>query len=197
TGAADDPGAPVRLMISVRADFLGRISEDAAFMTEISRGLFFLGPPGPESLREALVQPAQMVGYRFETEEMVSEMISHLQSTPGALPLLQFTAFQLWQKRDAARKLLTKQSYDALGGIAGALATHADQIVQKMTPDARNICRALFLQLVTPERTRAIREVDELYELVTDKNALKLVLRELVDSRLLVLNTEAGAAVLR
>jgi len=138
------------------------------------------------------VQPAEMVGYHFESEEMVSEMVEHLQSTPGALPLLQFTAFQLWQKRDAARKTLTKQSYDALGGIAGALATHADQVVQKQTPDAQMMCRALFLQLVTPERTRAIREVSELYDLVTDKEMLQKVLNDLVDERLLVLNTGGG-----
>src|SRR5690606_8358747 len=105
------------------ADFLGRISEDAAFMTEISRGLFFLGPPGPESVREALVQPAQMVGYRFETEELVSEMISHLQSTPCALPLLQVTAFQPREPREAARKMLTLPRVDAPGSIACAPAT--------------------------------------------------------------------------
>jgi len=54
------------------------------------------------------------------------------------------------------------------------------------------MCRALFLQLVTPERTRAIREVSELYELVTDKEMLKQVLNDLVQERLLVLNTGGG-----
>lgn len=192
TGAADDATSPVRLVISVRADFLGRVSEDAQFMSEISRGLFFLGTPDSEGLREALVQPAEMVGYRFEDQAMVDEMVAHLQSTPGALPLLQFTAYQLWEKRDAGKKLLTRHSYEELGGIAGALATHADQVVQKQSPEARTMCRALFLQLVTPERTRAVREVEELYELVSDRQVLRQVLDDLVQSRLLVLNTGGG-----
>jgi len=192
SGAADDPASPVRLVLSVRADFLGRVSEDAQFMSEISRGLFFLGTPGPESLREALVQPAEMVGYRFETQDMVDEMVAHLQSTSGALPLLQFTAQQLWEKRDAARKLLTRKSYEELGGISGALATHADRVVQKQGPEARAVTRALFLQLVTPERTRAVREIEELYELVTDRQVLAAVIDDLVQSRLLVMSTGGG-----
>lgn len=192
TGAADDATSPVRLVISVRADFLGRVSEDAQFMAELSRGLFFLGSPGPEGLRAALVQPAEMVGYRFEDEAMVDEMVAHLRSTPGALPLLQFTAYQLWEKRDARHKILTRQSYEELGGISGALATHADQVLQKQSPEARAVCRALFLQLVTPERTRAVQEVENLYELVSDRKILRQVLDDLVQSRLLVLNTGGG-----
>ncbi len=192
TGAADDATAPVRLVMSVRSDFLGRVGEDAHFMAEVSQGLFFLGPPGPEGLREALVQPAEMMGYRFETTEMVDEMIGHLRSTPGALPLLQFTAFQLWERRDAGLRLLTKRSYDELGGISGALASHADQVIQKQSPDARALCRALFLQLVTPEKTRAVRELQELEEIVGSPETLRPLLDDLVQSRLLVLSTGGG-----
>ena len=68
---------------------------------------------------------------------MIDDMISHLESTPAALPLLQFAAAQLWEARDPRRKLLTKQSYGALGGIAGALVSHADRVIGKLPP----ICR--------------------------------------------------------
>ncbi len=53
-GAADDATSPVRVIVSIRSDFLGRVGEDAQFMSEISRGLFFLGAPNQEGLREAL-----------------------------------------------------------------------------------------------------------------------------------------------
>lgn len=106
-------------------------------MSELSKGLFFLGTPDGNGLRDALVQPAEMEGYHFESEVMVKEMLAELDKTAGALPLLQFTAFKLWEKRDAARKILTRQSYIELGGVGGALATHADQTVQKLPPEAR------------------------------------------------------------
>jgi hypothetical protein len=150
--AADDATSPVRVMLSVRSDFLGRVAEDPHFMNELTRGLFFLGPPSPEGLREAVMQPAEMEGYRFETPAMVDEMLKYLESTPGALPLLQFTAAQLWEMRDPRRKLLTKQSYDALGGIAGALVSHADKVIAKLQPEVQVLARWLFPHLVTPER---------------------------------------------
>ncbi|MBN2192817.1 MAG: protein kinase [Polyangiaceae bacterium] len=193
SGAGDDATAPVRIIVSVRSDFLSRVGEDAAFMAELSQGLFFLGAPGPEDLRETLLQPAELAGYRFETTAMVDEMIRHLESTPGALPLLQFTASELWSKRDVARHLLTEEGYRALGGISGALASHADQVLEQFGPDARGVCRALFLQLVTPERTRAVRELDELREIIGHTERLEQVVTELVSSRLLVVQTGGGS----
>src|SRR6478736_257696 len=192
-GAADDATSPVRVILSIRSDFLGRVGEDAHFMAEISRGLFFLGPPGPEGLREALVHPAEMCGYRFETRGMVEEMIHHLEASPGALPLLQFTASELWDRRDAEHKLLTADSYRAFGGISGALANHADAVVGKLTPAARALCRMVFLQLVTPERTRAVRELAELREMAGNAEELSQVLDGLVESRLLIVQTGGGS----
>lgn len=192
-GAADDATSPVRVILSIRSDFLGRVGEDAHFMAEISRGLFFLGPPGPDGLREALVHPAEMCGYRFETRGMVEEMIHHLEASPGALPLLQFTASELWDRRDAEHKLLTVESYRAFGGISGALANHADAVVGKLTPAARALCRMVFLQLVTPERTRAVREMAELREMAGNAEELSQVLDGLVESRLLIVQTGGGS----
>src|SRR5690606_37432023 len=95
----------------------------------LNQGLFFLTTPNREGLRDALVQPAEMAGYGFESRGMVEDMLRHLEATQGALPLLQFAATQLWEQRDTARKLLTQQSYTGMGGIAGALARHADSVL--------------------------------------------------------------------
>ena len=43
-----------------------------------------------------------------------------------------------------------------MGGIAGALASHADAWSRSMSAARRSSTRAIFLRLVTPERTRAI-----------------------------------------
>jgi serine/threonine protein kinase len=192
--AADDATSPVRVIVSIRADFLGRVAEDPHFMNELAKGLFFLGPPSAEGLREAIVQPAEMAGYRFETPAIVDEMLHHLESTPGALPLLQFTAAQLWELRDPRRKLLTKASYEAMGGIAGALVTHADRVIAKLTSDVQSLARWLFPHLVTPERTRAVRDLSELREIAPSQGDLQRLIDHLVDSRLLVVQTSGGGA---
>jgi serine/threonine protein kinase len=192
SGAADDATSPVRVVASIRADFLGRIAEDPHFMNELSKGLFFLGPPTADGLREAITQPADMAGYRFEAPGMIDDMIQYLESTPAALPLLQFAAAQLWEARDPRRKLLTKQSYGALGGIAGALVSHADRVIGKLPHDLQALARPLFVQLVTAERTRAVREIEELRETSSDKNGLQRLIDQLVESRLLVVQTGGG-----
>ncbi|MFP2926865.1 protein kinase domain-containing protein [Pyxidicoccus sp. 3LG] len=192
-GLADDATSPVRVVLSIRSDFLDRVPEDERFMAELSQGLFFLSPPNREGLRDALVQPAEMAGYRFETPQLVEHMLGHLDATQGALPLLQFAATLLWEQRDTANKILTEQSYESMGGIAGALATHADSVLEELSPAQRNLVRALFLRLVTPERTRAIVSMGELRELAKDSGEVQRLIDHLVQARLLVVQTGGGA----
>ena len=191
-GVADDPAAPLRVVVSMRSDFLDRVSEDARFLEELSRGLVFLAPPDREGLRAALVQPVEMIGYRYETSAMVGEMLDALAGTPGALPLLQFAAAKLWDARDRATKQLTVASYHAIGGISGALAAHADEVVAEMNAEAQRLTQRVFRQLVTPERTRAIVELADLHALSGDRDEIMRVIDQLVAARLLVVQTRGG-----
>jgi serine/threonine protein kinase len=191
-GAADDAVSPVRVMLSLRADFVGRTTEDPEFVATLSKGLFFLGPPSATGLREALVRPAEMMGYRFESNAIVDEMIRFLDGTPGGLPLLQFTAAQLWDARDPQNRLLTLQSYRGMGGVEGALVSHADSVYNQLPKELKSLCRRLFMHLVTSERTRAIRSMRELEDLSGDGAALRRLVDHLVDSRLWVVTTQEG-----
>jgi eukaryotic-like serine/threonine-protein kinase len=193
-GVCDDVTTPLRLVLSLRSDFLDYVAEAPALMAELTQGLFFLTPPNRDGLRDALIQPAEMAGFQFETPQMIESMLDHLEHTPGALPLLQFAASQLWEMRDRDRRLLTAASYDRIGGIAGALASHADAVLAECSPREQALVRALFLRLITPERTRAIVPVSELYELSQDHAELHRVVDRLVRSRLLVGQTAASEA---
>ncbi|MDY7227290.1 serine/threonine-protein kinase [Hyalangium rubrum] len=193
SGIADDATSPMRVVLSLRSDFLDRVPEDERFMAELNQGLFFLTTPGREGLRDALVQPAERAGYRFESPELVESMLQHLAATQGALPLLQFAATQLWEQRDPTRKQLTQRSYLDMGGIAGALATHADSVLNGLPSQGQQLARTVLLRLVTPERTRAIVSLEELRELSRDKGELQQVTDQLVQARLLVVQTGGGA----
>ncbi len=186
-GIADDAASPVRVVMSVRSDFLERVFEDGRFTAELRQGLFFLTTPSDEGLRDALTLPAEMAGYRFETPEMVEDLLRDVRSTDGALSLLQFAAAQLWEARDSANEVLTRASYDAIGGIAGALARYADRVLDELTPDTRGAARDLFLRLVTPERTRAIVSVEELHEASSGRPGLEQLVEQFAQARLLVI----------
>jgi serine/threonine protein kinase len=186
---ADDNAAPLRVVVSMRSDFLDRVGEDPHFLDELSRGLVFLSAPDRAGLREALEQPLELVGYRFETPAMLDDMLAALEGTPGALPLLQFAAAKLWDVRDRQRRMLTLDSYRAIGGVSGALAAHADEVIRNQSALEQVLAQKIFRQLVTPERTRALVELSDLHALAPD---VPRVLDLLVRARLLVVQTRDG-----
>jgi len=192
SAVADDATSPLRVVLSIRSDFLDRVAEDQQFVSEMSQGLFFLGPPNREGLADAITQPAEMAGFRFESTDIIDNMLDRLETIPGALPLLQFTAAKLWETRDIARRMLTRQSYAAMGGVAGALATHADRVISDIGPQKAPLVRALLLRLVTVERTRAIVPIAELRELSREVGEIQRLIDHMVDARLLVVQTLEG-----
>ncbi len=185
--AADDPSSSVRVIVSVRQDFLDRV---AALRPEIvdllGRGTVLVSPLGPAELRDALVKPAEMRGHCFESEALVDQILRDLGRVAGALPLLQFTASALWDERDRERQMLTAERYLALGGVGGALAKRADSALAGLRDAEREQARRLLLGLVTPDRTGISVTLRELHELAGARAAqTERVLGRLVDARLL------------
>ncbi|WP_437679098.1 nSTAND1 domain-containing NTPase [Sorangium sp. So ce131] len=193
-GAADDASSPLRVLLAIRSDFLERMADDRGFIRDVTRGLLFLPPMGRDGLREALTRPLEATGHRFETMEMVEHMLGSLEGTRSPLPLLQFTATKLWEARDRERRLLTRDSYEQLGGVAGALSAHADAVLSSLPLREQRLARAVLLRLVTPERTRAVVSLDELRDLAQDSggsagDAVVQVVQHLAGARLLLIET--------
>ncbi|MFO0578587.1 MAG: protein kinase [Polyangia bacterium] len=185
-GAADEASSPLRVILAMRSDFLDRVVEDRHFMAEVTAGLFLLPTMGHDDLREALVRPVEAAGHRFEDEAMITEILGELAQAKTPLPLLSFAAAELWEARDRKDMLVTRASYDRLGGVAGALSTHADAVFAALSPSDQRLCQALFLLLVTPERTRALVGMPELASRTEDPAAAELLVQHLCGARLLL-----------
>jgi serine/threonine protein kinase len=192
-GAADDTNAPVRVVLSIRADFFERLAEHRSFMDQVSRSLYFVAPLERGGLREALLRPVEAADHAFEDPTLVDEILDALEGTAGALSLLQFAADNLWNRRDARRRLLTRDSYERMGGIAGALARHADAVLASVPARKLELVRAICEHLVTPERTRAVASLRELCTLSADRNDVVQVLDDLARARLVVIKTDPAA----
>lgn len=190
-GVADDASSPLRVILSVRADFLDRFAEDRLFLAAMTRGLHFLPPVALRGLRDALTKPLESVRHQYADDTLVDEITHSLEGMKCPLPILQFVATQLWEMRDKENRCLTMEGYRALGGVAGALSTHADSVLSLMSPEEQRMTRSIFLRLVTPERTRAIVLFDELYELSENRNTVEQVVQRLAEARLIVI--ESGA----
>jgi tetratricopeptide (TPR) repeat protein len=179
--AADDLDDPVRVVLTLRHDFVDRLAAAGGAASPLAR-FFALKSPDRRMLEAALREPAERAGYAFEDDDLVEQMIAAVQGEPACLPLLQFAARRLWEERDQDRELLLRSSYEAMGGVGGALARHADAQINALAPSQQRIARSLLRRLVTPERTRRLVPRSEaLQGLGTDAES---VLNKLTEARL-------------
>ena len=153
--AADDPAGPVRVTFTLRDDFLSRLASSAEARAALGQ-LTVLRSPEPGALREILVRPLQAVGFGYDDPALVDEMVAAVRGEPACLPLLQFAAQLLWDRRDREHKLLRRAAYAECGGVGGALAVHADGVLAGLSSEHLRTARELLLRLVTSERTRRL-----------------------------------------
>jgi serine/threonine protein kinase/formylglycine-generating enzyme required for sulfatase activity len=188
-------GVPgVKLLVAVRGDFLTRVAALPALGAVMARSLHLLGPLSPADARDAVVGPARAKGVRFETEALVDALASSITDQPGALPLLSFALAELWQRRDPERAVIPAAALDAIGGVAGGLARHADAVVGALSDAERAWARRIALLLVTRDDTRAERDRSELCP--EEDPAAAGALEAMIRGRLVVArNTVNGAPV--
>jgi len=148
--AADDPLGPVRVICTLRDAFLGLLASEEASSPVLGR-IVVLRNPGPAALQAILGLPLQEAGYGFDDPSLVGEMVQTVQGEPAALPMLQVAGRMLWERRDRERKLLLRSAYQAMGGIGGALAHHADSVLAGLTPAQLDLARELLLRLVAAD----------------------------------------------
>ena len=156
--AAGVPG--VKILCTVRGDFLTRVAALPDLGPALARGLHLLRTLTEDDLRETVVGPARATGVRFESDALVAALVAGAAS--GGLPLLQFALAELWDARDAGRALITSAALDELGGVGGALARHADRALAPLTTETRAAARRLLMRMVSPDRTRVVRAHGEL-----------------------------------
>ncbi|MFH0901363.1 MAG: serine/threonine-protein kinase, partial [Pseudomonadota bacterium] len=161
--AADDPQSPIRVVFTIRDDFLGKVAEGIEVGDALSR-VVVVRRPGPEMLEEVLVKPLESVGYDYDDPTLVHDMIDSVRGEPACLPLLQFACRMLWDRRDRNRRVILRSTYQSMGGVAGALAEHADGVLEALSPAQVRLARELLLRLVTADGTRRVLPVSAALE---------------------------------
>ena len=183
--AAGAREAPVRVVITLRDDFLVRAQQLPALRERLALSLQILGTPPPDELVRIVVEPARRAGYSFEDPDLPVEMVNAVAGEPGALALLSFTATKLWELRDRHFRRLRRRAYATLGGVGGALAQHAEETLARMAPAHQALVREVFRQVVTADGTRAVLSRPELRQILAGGEA-DVVIEELIHARLLV-----------
>ncbi|MEL6308343.1 MAG: protein kinase, partial [Chloroflexota bacterium] len=154
--AVSQPDSRLRLMLTMRADFFGYPLEYEAFAGMFSKHNEAVPPLSREQLRSTIVEPARLAGIIIE-DMLVNALLDAVEEQPGALPLLQYTLTEMVNELIAgadvtsgvSARRMTFSKYESMGGIAGALVQRANAIYDKLTPEAQDIARLLFLSIVT------------------------------------------------
>ena len=167
----------VRIMMSMRADFLGALQNDKPLFK--ARHQIDVPPLGEAELQEVVSRPAQLLGARFEPESLIHiitrRTVEDSIKDVGALPLLSYTLDDMWRamtRRGDGLLRLPEQSFELGGVLVGRANTFLAE-----HQGAENALRRVFtLRLVTvredsePTRRRASRAEfsDEEWQLVSE-----------------------------
>lgn len=185
---------PIRIVLTMRDDFLTRAVQLPGLRDRLPQSIELLVTPAAEDLFHILTKPAKQLGYEFEDQLLPEEIVTALEDQLSALPLLAFTAARLWEARDRHFKRLPRKAYQAMGGVGGALAKHAEAILEKMSSAEQKLVREIFRQLITFEGTRTSLARQELISLLGGNQQADTVVEKLVSARLLVVY-EADEAI--
>jgi len=183
--AAAEAGPGVRVVMTLRDDFLLRAEALSAWRGLLGPALKLLATPAPADLLRALVEPARQAGYTWDEATLPDEIVAAVADDAGALARLAFAARQLWDGRDREFRRLTRRAYDAMGGVDGAVARHAESVIADFGEHDLRLVRRIFRHLVTSDGTRAVLGKDELLELSGDPERAGSILERLLAARLL------------
>jgi WD40 repeat protein/energy-coupling factor transporter ATP-binding protein EcfA2 len=159
----------VWVVATMRSDFWHRVAE-MPLLGELAsgRGRLDLWPPSAAELTEIIRRPAAAAGLRFEEDEHLcmaldAQIAADAASAPGVLPLLSYTLETLYARdvEKAGGNSLTWQTYRALGGLHGAIARRADDMVAELGRDGVDdqVVARVLRRLVSPDESEGGRIV--------------------------------------
>ena len=143
----------LRVVVSIRSEFFGRLAESEAMREKINTGFHVLvGPISRRALQAMIQKPAEAAGYLFDPD-LVDMILDAAIKEPGNLPLVAYALKQLFEQRQG--RIFTRAAYEDMGGIVGAIGTKAEEVVMAaLGPKAGASLDKVFAELVHIERDR-------------------------------------------
>jgi WD40 repeat protein len=143
--AANDTRSRLRLVITLRADYYDRPLQHPKFGELVRMNTEIVLPLVKDELEQAIVGPAARAGLDLEPG-LIPSIQNDIRQEPGALPLLQYALTELFEHRQ--EQTLTLAAYEAIGGVAGAIAQRAEALYGNLDEAEQEASRQLFLRLV-------------------------------------------------
>jgi hypothetical protein len=203
---ARQPGLHLRMLFSLREDFLAPLDELRPALPDLSANQYRLGPLSAFGAREAIEKPLRRAGVPYE-RGLLSRLIDTL--APGAgpeagfdPPLLQILCSELYHecRHEPAPPAprLTVAGLERLGGLDGVFRRFLDRALSNLPGDPRNqsLVRLVIDAVITEKRTKLAVTVDDLLAgpFVAGRAEVEAVLEALRRQRLLRMDLRRGVA---
>jgi DNA-binding SARP family transcriptional activator/energy-coupling factor transporter ATP-binding protein EcfA2 len=142
---AGDAALDVRIVIALRADAYGRMTEVPELARLAQAAQVLVGPPSIEEIRRIVELPARRTGCEVEPK-LVDLVVDDMADDPGALPLLSAALAEVWERR--GDDTLGAATYLELGGLAVSVQRLGDKALGQLGPERTPAARDVLLRLV-------------------------------------------------
>ncbi len=175
---------PVKIIFSLREDYLARMGELETRLIEVFRVRFQLRPLDPDQARQTIVRPVEVMGKSYEPA-LVDRLLADLTDEGVMPPQLQLVCSTLYEELPPDARQITLARYEELGGAAGILKTYLVGELARLAGPERTLARSILKELIDSQGNRRVgTEEDLVRALGVTSVQLKPVLEKLVRSHL-------------
>lgn len=189
-------GDRLRVIITLRSDFEPNFDR-TTFGDRWRPGRFVVQPMSRDDLRAVIEMPAARRVLYFDPAALVDTLLDEVIATPGALPLLSFALSEMYVryvKRQGSDRSITRDDYDALGGVVGALRARAEAEYEAMDEAQQATVKRVMLRMVVAEggnlARRRVSDAELDYPDAAENARRAEVVRRMTEARLLVTGRE-------
>jgi WD40 repeat protein len=184
-----DESSRARIILTLRSDFLDEVGAYRTLSAELQSHLEIIPPMDLDELRCAMEGQAGVVGLRFEAD-LSQQILDDVAGEPGAMPLLQHTLWELWNRRHGRN--LRASEYRAFGGVKQAITSTAEKVYADCSKSEQDTLRDIFLRLTRLDEgdegrdTRRRVPLGDLIPSGREAASITLLLDKLANARLIV-----------
>ncbi len=180
----------ITILIGIRADFYERCAYYDGLRELVAQHQELIGPMNQANIVRVIAEPARRGGWQF-VNGLVEQILENVGQEPGRLPLLSHALLETWERRRGV--VMTLGGYRASGGVEGAIAKTAENVIQLFDDSQRAIAERIFLALTElGEGSEDTRRIASRASLRREKegDAVDKVLEVLVAARLIAVNNQ-------
>ena len=177
----------IKIILSLRNDFY---QECISFLdsAQLAQNLYNLPKPGESSINRMIRMPALKAHLKFESDpqsgkSLIDILKEEAMQSPENLASLSFTLDEIF--RGSPRGIMSYDVYQQLGGIHGALALRAENLMKNLSLDAPDdIFHKVFQKLVKVDENHVPRRLYADYSTLADNSDSQKMVNAFIDARL-------------